>query len=101
MKKKTVVRAKLKIESFDNVFDAVEDSPAVAANLKARADLILQIERIIAKNKWTQSEAAEQCGISIPRVNSLLKGHIDLFSLDALVNIAAALGRRVEVTLAA
>ncbi|MBI4754085.1 MAG: XRE family transcriptional regulator [Betaproteobacteria bacterium] len=48
---------------------------------------------------WTQAEAARRCGVSQPRVNDLLRGRISRFSLDALVNIAAALGRRVHVEL--
>lgn len=84
---------------FVSVFDALEDDPEVAANLTVRADLMIGIERIIKRNGWNQKEAAEHCGVSVPRINTLLKGHIDKFSLDALVNIAAHLGQRISVEL--
>jgi predicted XRE-type DNA-binding protein len=92
---------KLKSEKFDNVWDALSDSPEEAANLTMRSDLMIQITQIIEKNGWTQAEAAKRCGVSQPRINDLLRGRISRFSLDALVNIAAALGRKVKVRLEA
>jgi len=50
---------------------------------------------------WKQVEAAERCGVTQPRINDLLRGRVSRFSLDALVNIATALGRRVSVELEA
>ena len=87
------------IQSFDNVWDAIADTPEEAANLTLRSDLMDQIERIIKENGWTQAEAAARCGVTQPRINDLLRGRISRFSLDALVNIAAALGRKVTVRL--
>ena len=92
---------KLKIEKFENVWDAIADSPEEAANLDARSELMDQIEGVIKKNRWTQAEAARRCGVSQPRINDLLRGRISRFSLDALVNIAAALGRKVKIRLEA
>jgi predicted XRE-type DNA-binding protein len=92
---------RLKIEKFDNVWDALEDSPEEAANLSMRSDLMIQITQIIKKKGWTQAEAAKRCGVSQPRINDLLRGRISRFSVDALVNIAAALGRKVKVQLEA
>jgi predicted XRE-type DNA-binding protein len=45
----------------------------------------------------TQAQAAKRFGITQPRLNDLLRGKIDKFSLDALVNILAAAGMRVEL----
>ena len=92
---------KLKIEKFENIWDAIADSPEEAANLDARSELMDQIEGLIKKNRWTQAEAARRCGVSQPRINDLLRGRISRFSLDALVNIAAALGRKVKIRLEA
>jgi predicted XRE-type DNA-binding protein len=89
--------AKLKFEEFENVWDALADSPQEAANLTLRSDLMMKIEAIIKKNGWTQAAAAKRCGVTQPRINDLLRGRISKFSIDALVNIAAALGRRVKV----
>jgi predicted XRE-type DNA-binding protein len=58
-----------------------------------------KIEKIIKENGWTQAEAAKRCGVTQPRINDLLRGRISRFSIDALVNIASALGRRIMVRL--
>jgi predicted XRE-type DNA-binding protein len=87
------------IQTFTSVWDAIADTPEQAANLQARAELMQQISAIIKANNWKQAEAAEHCGLTQPRINDLLRGRISNFSLDALVNIAVALGQRVHVTL--
>jgi predicted XRE-type DNA-binding protein len=90
---------KLEYEEFANVWDAIEDTPEEAANLTLRSDLMMKIEELIQENGWTQAEAAKRCRVTQPRINDLLRGRISRFSLDALVNIASALGRRVKVSL--
>jgi len=86
---------------FANVWDAIADSPEEAANLELRYVLMEKVAGIIKQNGWTQAEAAKRCGVSQPRINDLLRGRIARFSVDALVNIAAALGRKVKVKLEA
>jgi predicted XRE-type DNA-binding protein len=73
--------------------------PEQAANLQVRAELMRQIAAIIKDSDWKQADAAAHCGVSQPRINDLLRGRVSRFSLDALVNIATALGRRVHVEL--
>ena len=90
---------KIKSERYDSVWDAIADTPEQAANLRARAELMRQITAIVKRNKWTQVKAAGQCGITQPRMNDLLRGRVSRFSLDALVNIATAIGRRVHLEL--
>jgi predicted XRE-type DNA-binding protein len=87
------------METFSNVWDAIADTPEQAANLRARAELMRQIATIIKTNEWKQAEAANHCGVTQPRINDLLRGRISRFSLDALVNIATALGKRVHLEL--
>jgi predicted XRE-type DNA-binding protein len=86
-----------KTQQFESVWDALADTPGEAANLRARAELMQQIEAILKKEKWTQAVAATKCGVTQPRISDLLRGRVSLFSLDALVNIATALGRKVRV----
>ena len=88
-------------ETYASVWDAIADTPEQAANLKARAALMRQIEAIVKKGGWTQAEAARRCGVTQPRMNDLLRGRVSRFSLDALVNIATAIGREVHVELRA
>ena len=90
---------KVKAQRFQNVWDAIADTPEEAANLTLRSELMDEIEAIIEQNGWTQAEAAKRCGVTQPRINDLLRGRISRFSIDALVNIASALGRRVTVSL--
>ena len=86
---------------FASVWDAIADSPEQAANLRTRAELMRSIAAIVKKARWTQAEAARRCGVTQPRINDLLRGRVSRFSLDALVNIAACLGRRVRVKIEA
>ena len=88
-----------KPETFKSVWDALADTPEEAANLRLRSALMQQIADLLKAYGWTQAESATRCGVTQPRINDLLRGRIARFSLDALVNIAAALGRRVTVTL--
>lgn len=90
-----------KTKDYSSIWDAIAESPEQAANLRARADLMRHIVAIVKKAKWTQAEAARRCGVTQPRINDLLRGRISRFSLDALVNIAARLGRRVRLKLEA
>jgi predicted XRE-type DNA-binding protein len=88
-------------ESYTSVWDAIADTPEQAANLRARSELMQQIAAIVKESGWTQAEAASHCGVTQPRMNDLLRGRVSRFSLDALVNIATAIGRRVHVELEA
>lgn len=86
---------------YASVWDALADTPEEAANLRARANLMRQISTIVKESGWTQAEGAKRCGITQPRMNDLLRGRVSRFSLDALVNIATAIGRRVRVDIEA
>ncbi|STX44518.1 Uncharacterized conserved small protein [Legionella donaldsonii] len=85
--------------SYENIWDAIADTAGESANMQAKAELMRQIVAIIKKNGWKQVEAAQDCGITQPRLNDMLLGRISRFSLDALVNIAAAIGQRVHIEL--
>ena len=91
--------AKKASETYASVWDAIADSPEEAANLRARAELMRQIAALVKDSGWTQVDAAAHCGISQPRINDLLRGRVSRFSIDALVNIATALGRIVHIEL--
>ena len=83
-------------ERFESVWDALEDSPAEAANMKARSGLMIAIQQAVADWKLTQAEAAKRLGVTQPRMNDLLRGRIDKFSLDALMILAISAGLTVE-----
>ncbi|MEI6537743.1 MAG: helix-turn-helix transcriptional regulator [Verrucomicrobiaceae bacterium] len=83
-------------DRFDSVWDALENSPAEAANMKARSGLMIAIQETVAGWKLTQAEAAKRLGVTQPRMNDLLRGRIDKFSLDALMILANGAGLTVE-----
>lgn len=85
--------------TFASVWDAIADTPEQAANMRTRSVLMQKITAIVNEKEWTQVEAAKQCGVTQPRMNDLLRGRVSHFSLDALVNIATAIGKRVRVEL--
>jgi len=82
--------------SFTSVWDAIEDTPAEAENMKLRSALMIAIKDHIKRNGWTQAEAARRLGVTQPRISDLVRGKVDLFGLDALVNMAATAGLHVS-----
>ncbi len=76
------------IEQFDNVWDALEDDPVRAENLKLRSALMIRIAEQIKLLNLTKKQAAELLKITQPRVSSLLNGKINDFRLDSLVDMA-------------
>lgn len=87
------------IEYFDSVWEAIEPTAAQAANMKARADLMIAIEASIRDWNVTQAAAAKRLGLTQPRLNDLLRGRINKFSLDSLLNLAHKAGLKVELTI--
>ena len=84
-------------ERFESVWDAIEDTPAQAENMKLRSALMMALRERIARAGWSQSEAAKIFGVTQPRISDLTRGKIDLFALDSLVNMAAGAGLHVEM----
>ncbi|MEQ1889083.1 MAG: XRE family transcriptional regulator [Alphaproteobacteria bacterium] len=82
---------------FNSVWDALENSPAGAANMKARADLMIAICETVEDWKITQAQAAKRLGVTQPRLNDLVRGRIAKFSLDALMNLAFQAGLSVHI----
>ena len=84
-------------ERFVSVWDAIEDTPAEAANMKLRSALMMALKEHIARTGLSQSQAAKLFGVTQPRVSDLMRGKINLFGLDSLVNMASAAGLQVEM----
>lgn len=82
---------------YESVWDAIEKSPAKAANLKLRSSLMLALRRHIEREGLSQTDAARVFGVSQPRISNLMRGKINLFSIDMLVNMLTAAGLRVSV----
>lgn len=87
----------MKKRTFASVWDAIEDTREAAANMRVRADLMIEVQRYVKGSKLTQAEAAKRLGITQPRLNDLLRGRIDKFSVDALVIMLTRVGKRVTL----
>lgn len=87
----------MECQSFDNVWDALEDTPAEAASMTMRSELLIAVEQQVRAWNFTEAEAARRLGITQPRLNDLLRGKIDKFSLDTLIDLAARAGLSVRI----
>ena len=93
---------KLKITpSTGNVFRDLGFRREEAEHLLIRADLMIQVQKMIASRRLKQNAAAKILRVTQPRVSDLLRGRIDLFSTDALIDMLARLGARVHVRVTA
>jgi len=86
---------------FTSVWNALEDDPVRQENLKLRSALMIEIAERIKDQGLTQTQAAELLHITQPRVSALLKGKINDFRLDGLVDMAHRLGMHVSINVAA
>ncbi|MHB1566063.1 MAG: helix-turn-helix domain-containing protein [Acidiferrobacter sp.] len=82
---------------FSSVWDAIEDTPEAAENMRLRSTLIMALEKRIEVMGLSQAQAAKLFGVTQPRVSDLVRGKINLFGLDALVNMATAAGLHIEL----
>lgn len=85
---------------FASVWDAISETPAEAENMKLRSSLMIALSEHIKREGLTQARAARLLGVSQPRVSDLIRGRIDLFSIDTLVNMLSAAGLHVEMQIA-
>ena len=85
--------------SSGNVFRDLGFPPEQAESLRLRADLMVQIRRLIEGRKLTQAAAAKMLGVTQPRISDLVRGKIDLFSIETLIDMLARAGIRVGLTM--
>ena len=68
-------------KSYHNVFEALEDNPTMAQNLKIRSELMIALRQYIRDAGLGQKEAAEMFGVHQPRISDLMRGRIDKFTI--------------------
>ena len=85
------------VRSSGNVFKDIGFPDDEAEHLRVRADLLIQIQETLKARGLKQAEAARFLGVTQPRVSDLVRGRIDLFSVDSLIDMLARLGVRVKV----
>jgi len=84
-------------QRFASVWDAIEDTPQEAENMKLRSALMTALKSHLAQTNMSQAQAAQLFGVTQPRISDLMRGKINLFGLDALVNMASAAGLHVDM----
>jgi predicted XRE-type DNA-binding protein len=84
--------------SSGNVFRDVGFPPGEAENLRLRSELMIQVRRILESRKLTQAAGAKLFGVTQPRISDLVRGRIELFSIDGLVNMLAHAGAQVTLS---
>ncbi|MDO9611351.1 MAG: helix-turn-helix domain-containing protein [Serpentinimonas sp.] len=84
-------------QRFSSVWDAIEDTPEAAENMKLRSVLMAALKNHLTRSKMSQAQAAKLFGVTQPRISDLMRGKINLFGLDALVNMATAAGLHIEM----
>ena len=77
---------------FASVWDAIEDTPQEAASMRARSALMMSLTEAIRTQEMTQAQAAALFGVTQPRISDLMRGKVNLFSLDTLIDMAATAG---------
>ena len=83
--------------SSGNVYLDLGFPPAEAEHLLLRSNLMLMLERLIADRKLTQVQAARLLGVSQPRVSDVVRGRVERFTIDALVEMLARAGVRLNI----
>ena len=86
-----------KSRTFANVWDAIEDAPEEAATMTMRSNVMIAISKSVRGWNTTQAQAARRLGITQPRLNDLLQGKINKFSLDTLMTLATRAGLKVKI----
>lgn len=84
-------------KKYQSVWDAIENTPAQAENMKLRSEMMIAITHFIQQQGWSQKEAAEYLHVTQPRISDLMRGKINLFALDVLVNMLSAVGMHIEM----
>ena len=84
-------------ERFASVWDAIEDTPEAAENMKLRSVLMTALKNHLTRTEMSQTQAAKLFGVPQPRASDLMRGKINLSGLDALVNMATAAGLHIEM----
>ena len=84
-------------KGYSNVFEVLEDDPAMAKNLKIRSELMISLRTYIGDEELGQKKAAEVFGVHQPRISDLMRGKIDKFTIDMLVNMLARIGKTVKL----
>lgn len=92
-----IMKRERRMSTFQSVWDAIEDTPAEAAALRLRAELMRGICERLSGSGWDRVEAARRCGVTTPRHDELTGGKVDRFTLEELIGIGTNLGLKFRL----
>ena len=81
----------------NNIFEVLGFGKEEAANLLIRSHLLSELQDFIKASGMTLRGAADHFGVSHPRISDLMKGRIDKFKIDYLVNLLSKTGKRMTI----
>jgi predicted XRE-type DNA-binding protein len=84
---------------YESIWDAIEDDLGDRERMKMLSYLMMLVTKHIKSQNWSQGQAAENLGVTQPRISDLMRGKINLFSIDSLVMMAGKAGLRLQVGL--
>ncbi len=84
-------------QRFASVWEDLEDTPEESENMKLRSVLMTALKNHLTRTEMGQVQAAKLFGVTQPRISDLMRGRINLFGSDALVNMATVAGLRIEM----
>ena len=87
--------------SSGNVFADLGFGVEEAQNLKIRSDLMIELTKLIEARGLTQTAAAQLLGVTQPRISDLVRGKIDRFSVDSLIEMLGHAGATVSFVVTA
>lgn len=93
------MRKRPALRSSQNVFREIGFSAAEAEHLRIRSELMAKLQSVITARGLKQAAAAELLGVTQPRVSDLMRGRIDLFNAEMLIDMLSKLGIRTQVIL--
>ena len=87
----------MKVRTSQNVFRDLGFRPEGAENLRIRAALMVELTEQIRRARLTQKEAATTLGVTQPRISDLMRGRIDVFSIDTLIAMLSRAGVKTTI----
>jgi len=84
-------------QEYISVWDAIEDDPIKAANLRLRSQLMMEVSEFVKQSGLTQAEAVQKLGTTQPRLGDVMQGKIEKCTVDRLTNMLAAIGYTVNL----
>ncbi len=88
----------MKTRTSQNVFRDLGFEPEEAENLRIRAALMVELTEHIRRAGLTQKQAANTLGVTQPRISDLMRGRINVFSIDTLIAMLSRVGVKTTIT---